>query len=51
MDPDNIDPQLYDALNDLFPDEIRDALLELQMVGEIYSPKPGIFKVVNAIDL
>lgn len=48
LDPDNPDPQLYDALAGLYPDQIRDALKELERIGDIYSPRPGLWRLTHA---
>lgn len=43
------DPKLYPELDGLYTDQIAWALGELAKVGDIYSPKPGIYKTVHGV--
>ena len=51
INPDDPDPQLYGALAGLYPDQIKFALKELERSGDIYSPRPGYWRVVRADDV
>ena len=44
-------PALQDDLAGLFVDEIKKILVELEKVGDIYSPRPGSWRVVRADDV
>ena len=43
-------PALQDDLAGLFVDEIKEILVELKRVGDVYSPRPGSWKLVHADD-
>ena len=51
INPDDPDPRLYGTLSGLYPDQIKAALLELEHSGDIYSPRPGYWKVAHADDV
>jgi P4 family phage/plasmid primase-like protien len=44
-------PALQDDVAALFVDEIKKILVELEKVGDIYSPRPGYWRVVRADDV
>ena len=51
INPDDPDPRLYGALSGLYPDQIKFALKELEHSGDIYSPRPGYWRVVRTDDV
>ena len=50
LDPEAPDPRLNAALANLYSDEIRDVLHELERSGDIYEVRPGFWRVVHADD-
>ena len=48
LNPDDPDKRLYSALAGLYPDEIREALKTLEHSGDIYSPRPNVWRIIHA---
>ena len=51
LNPEDPDPRLYGALSGLYPDQIKFALKELERSGDIYSPRPNVWRLVHAYDV
>ena len=47
INPDDPDPELYGTLSGLYPDQIRDALRELEHSGDIFEIRPGYWRLVH----
>ena len=47
INPDDPDPRLNAALAGLYPDEIREALKELERSGDIYEVRPNVWRTLH----